>query len=305
VEHAVLHLLYARFWHKVMYDVGLVHTKEPFQRLFNQGMILAYSYKDEQGKYYHPSEVEQREGVWYVKGTDTAVSTQVEKMSKSKKNVVDPMEIVDQYGADTLRIYEMFMGPLEQVKPWQTSGCEGIFRFLSRAWRLFINEETGELRPFGATQPDARRALHNAIKESSEGIEALKFNTPVSKMMEFVNACKNETPSREDAERFLLILSPYAAHMAEELWQRFGHGASILKAAWPDFDPSALVADTVEIAVQVGGKLRGTLSMPREADAPSLLAAAKAHPKVAPLIEGKVMVKEIVVPGRLVNLVVR
>ena len=305
VEHAVLHLLYARFWHKVMYDVGLVHTKEPFQRLFNQGMILAYSYKDEQGKYYHPSEVEQREGTWYVKGSDTAVSTQVEKMSKSKKNVVDPMEIVDQYGADTLRIYEMFMGPLEQVKPWQTSGCEGIFRFLSRAWRLFINEETGELRAFGETNAEARRALHNAIKESSEGIEALKFNTPVSKMMEFVNACKNETPSREDAERFLLILSPYAAHMAEELWQRFGHGASILKATWPDFDPSALVADTVEIAVQVGGKLRGTLSMPREADAPSLLAAAKAHPKVAPLIEGKVMVKEIVVPGRLVNLVVR
>ena len=305
VEHAVLHLLYARFWHKVLYDCGLVHTKEPFKALFNQGMILAYSYQDERGKYYLPTEVEQRGDAWFVKGTDTAVTTQIEKMSKSKKNVEDPLDIVERYGADALRTYEMFMGPLEQVKPWQTSGCEGVYRFLGRVWRLFIDQNTGEVKPYGASQPELRRALHLAIKETSEGIAALKFNTPVSKMMEFVNTAGGALPSKEEAEAFVLILSPYAPHLAEELWSRMGHTDTLAEATWPEFDESALVQDTVEIAIQVMGKLRGTIAVSKDADKDAVLAEAKANDNVARHLEGKTIIKEIFVPGRLVNFVAK
>jgi len=305
VEHAVLHLLYARFWHKVLFDCGLVHTKEPFKALFNQGMILAYSYQDARGKYYLPTEVEQRGDDWFVSGTETAVVTQIEKMSKSKKNVEDPLNIVARYGADALRTYEMFMGPLEQVKPWQTSGCEGVFRFLNRVWRLYVDQYTGELKPFGKARPALTRALHIAIKETTEGIAALKFNTPVSKMMEWVNTAGGKLPSRQEAEAFLLILSPYAPHMAEELWNRLGHEHTLAEAPWPQFDPSALVADTIEIAVQVMGKLRGTITVAPDASKDDVLGMAKANPNVARHLEGKSIIKEIFVPGRLVNFVAK
>ena len=305
VEHAVLHLLYARFWHKVLYDCGLVHTKEPFKALFNQGMILAYSYQDARGKYYLPTEVEQRGDTWFVKGTDTPVTTQIEKMSKSKKNVEDPLDIVERYGADALRTYEMFMGPLEQVKPWQTSGCEGVYRFLGRVWRLFIDLDTGAVKPYGQSKPELRRALHVAIKETTEGIAALKFNTPVSKMMEFVNAAGGTLPSREGAEDFVLILSPYAPHLAEELWARMGHTETLAEAQWPEFDESALVQDTVEIAIQVMGKLRGTIAVSKDADKDDVIALAKANSNVARHLEGKTIIKEVFVPGRLVNFVAK
>ena len=305
VEHAVLHLLYARFWHKVLYDCGLVHTKEPFKALFNQGMILAYSYQDARGKYYLPTEVEQRGDTWFVKGTDTPVTTQIEKMSKSKKNVEDPLDIVERYGADALRTYEMFMGPLEQVKPWQTSGCEGVYRFLGRVWRLFIDQDTGAVKPYGQSKPELRRALHVAIKETTEGIAALKFNTPVSKMMEFVNAAGGTLPSREGAEDFVLILSPYAPHLAEELWARMGHTETLAEAQWPEFDESALVQDTVEIAIQVMGKLRGTIAVSKDADKDDVIALAKANSNVARHLEGKTIIKEVFVPGRLVNFVAK
>ncbi len=320
VEHAVLHLLYARFWHKVLYDLGLVHTREPFKRLFNQGMILAWSYRDARGKYHPADAVEERatpvtmtlswsgetvETRWYVRGTDTPVYRSIEKMGKSKLNVVDPLEVVERYGADTLRVYLMFMGPLEQVKPWNMSGCEGVHRFLSRTWRLFVDEDTGETRPFGQTTPEVRRALHLAIKETTEGIESLKFNTPVSRMMELVHACRGEPPARQEAEAFVKILAPYAPHLAEELWHRWGHEGTVADAEWPAWDPAALVADTVRIAVQVRGKLRATVEVPRDADRDAILAEAKAHPNVARHIEGREIVREIVVPGRLVNLVVR
>jgi leucyl-tRNA synthetase len=304
VEHAVLHLLYARFWHKVMYDCGLVHTKEPFQKLFNQGMILAFSYQDAAGRYYHPSEVEQRDGSWFVTGTDTAVSTQIEKMSKSKKNVVDPMEVVDQYGADALRIYEMFMGPLEQVKPWQTSGCEGVFRFLARVWRLFVDEETGANRPFGETSREVRKALHVAIHNADEAIAALRLNTPISKLMEFVNTCRGQLPARADAEAFLQVLSVYAPHLAEELWSRIGHATSVAHSTWPKFDPSAVIDDTVTIAVQVLGKLRGQIVVARDAGQADIEALAKAEESVARYLEGKEIRKVIFVPGRLLNFVI-
>jgi leucyl-tRNA synthetase len=320
VEHAVLHLLYARFWHKVLYDCGLVPTKEPFQKLFNQGMILAYAYRESTGKYHSPEDVEQRpdspstitsawsqqpvETDWYVKGTDIAVECKIGKMGKSLNNSVDPMEIVQRYGADTLRVYEMFMGPLEQVKPWQTSGCDGILRFLSRVWRLFVNEDTGELNPFQKTPKAVRKALHIAIRETTDGIEQLKVNTPVAKMMEFVNICSGTLPSREDAEAFLLILSPYAPHLAEELWERMGHTHTLAYEPWPEFDEKALIDDEVTIVVQVRGKLRGKLQVDRNAPKDDILAAAKELESVAKFLEGKTIRKEVYVPGRLVNFVV-
>ncbi|MBK9365656.1 MAG: leucine--tRNA ligase [Deltaproteobacteria bacterium] len=321
VEHAVLHLLYARFWHKVLFDCGLVHTKEPFTRLFNQGMILAYAYREPSGKYHRPETVERRVGKgvkiisawtkdeveteWFVAETEIAVEQRIGKMGKSLNNSVDPLDIVAMYGADTLRIYEMFMGPLEQVKPWQTQGCEGVHRFLSRVWRLFVNEETGETRPFGETSPEVRRALHLAIKEASDGIEALRFNTPISKMMEVVNAAKGEVPAREDAEAFVKILSAWAPHLGEELWARFGNAELITFAPWPAWDRAALIADTANVAVQVQGKLRGQLEVPKDTDGPALIALARALPNVQKHLEGMEVVKEVVVPGRLVNFVVR
>jgi leucyl-tRNA synthetase len=305
VEHAVLHLLYARFWHKVLFDCGLVHTKEPFKALFNQGMILAYSYQDARGKYYLPTEVEQRGEAWFVKGSDTPVHTQIEKMSKSKKNVEDPLEIVAHYGADALRTYEMFMGPLEQVKPWQTSGCEGVYRFLGRVWRLFVDQKTGEIKPFGPPREAVTRALHIAIEETTEGIAALKFNTPISKMMEMVNAAGGQLLPREEAEAFLLILSPYAPHLSEELWSKLGHDHTLAEEPWPACDPAALVEDAVEIAVQVMGKLRGTISVAHDAGKDTVLALAEANPNVARHLEGKTIIKAIFVPGRLVNFVAK
>jgi len=322
VEHAVLHLLYARFWHKVLYDCGLVPTSEPFQRLFNQGMILAYAYRESSGRYHHPDDVEQRPddattitSAWppnaevdtdyFVAGTDIPVEQKLGKMGKSLNNSVDPLDVVDDYGADTLRIYEMFMGPLEQVKPWQTSGCEGVRRFLNRVWRLFVDEETGDLRDLPASTPkDVRKALHVAIQETTDGIESLKLNTPVSRMMELVNACKGTPPARADAEDFLKILSVYAPHLGEELWARLGHEQTLAFEPWPEVDPEALVDDTVTVAVQVNGKVRATNEVAADADKDTVLAEAKAHDNVQRFVEGKEIRREIVVPGRLVNLVV-
>ncbi|MEN0062806.1 MAG: leucine--tRNA ligase [Myxococcota bacterium] len=317
-EHAVLHLLYARFWHKVLFDCGLVPTKEPFQRLFNQGMIQSYAYREEAGRYYHPDQVEQRAGEhveirsahsgepvqtdWFT-GEGTAVEQTLGKMGKSLNNSVDPLDISRKYGADTLRMYEMFMGPLEQAKPWQTSGCEGIHRFLSRVWRLFLDDGDGA-RNFGETSAEVKRALHLAIREATDGIEALKLNTPISRMMEFVNACKGQLPAEAEALDFLRILSPFAPHIAEELWEKLGHTTSIAHETWPEVDERALVLDEVEMAVQVNGKVRAKIKVPSSADKDAVLALAKSDDNVIRYLDGKTLKREIVVPGRLVNLVV-
>ena len=310
VEHAVLHLLYARFWHKVLYDCGLVHTKEPFQKLFNQGMILAQSYQDEQGKYYYPEDVEQSGSKYVAKSTGRVVKTQVEKMSKSRYNVVNPDEVIDKYGADAMRLYELFMGPLEQVKMWQMAGVEGVYRFLHRVWRLVVNQETGELNAAlcddaGNTAPELWRLLHKTIKKVGEDTLELKFNTAISQMMTFVNEA---TPAsklpKETVLLFLKVLSPYAPHIAEELWQRLGQTTLLAKEEWPSYDASLCVDDLVTIVLQINGKKRDELKVSRGVSEAELQAQALASPMMQKFLAGSTPKKIIVIKERIVNVVV-
>jgi len=297
-EHAVLHLLYARFWHQVLYDAGHVSTPEPFQRLVNQGMVHDYSYKDDAGKYYYPEQVEEREGTWYVKDSDRQVTRRLEKMSKSRYNVVNPDDMCEQYGADALRLYELFMGPLEDGVEWETSGVAGTRRFLDRVWRLKIDDSAG-------INADVDRALHAAIKKVSQGVKSLRFNTAISEMMVFCNeATKVGSVTKAQMDAFVRVLSPFAPHLCEEMWQQtLGHTDSLTYAAWPEWDEAKLVADTITLAVQVCGKMRGTIEVAADISKDDAIAAAKADEKVAKFIEGKTMRREIYVPGRLINLV--
>ncbi len=307
-EHAVLHLLYSRFWHKVLYDAGCVSCKEPFLKLFNQGMILAYSYRDKQGKYYYPKQVEKRGEHWFVKGTDTCVGTQIEKMSKSRFNVVNPDEVIEEYGADAMRLYEMFMGPLDREKPWTDEGIQGVFRFIRRVWALFIGDDGGlhpRIVPAGG-DPAMLKLLHKTVKAVSHDIEHMLFNTAIARMMEFLNAAnKVEVIDQHVMEQFVLVLSPFAPHMAEELWSRLGHGNTLAYEPWPLFDESFLNEDCMEIPVQVSGKVRGVVTVAADAGKDTVIAAAKADAKIAKHLEGKTVVKEIYVPGKMMNLIVK
>ena len=307
-EHAVLHLLYARFWHKVLYDCGLVSTREPFKRLFNQGMILAFSYKDEAGRYLYPEQTELRDGKPFSKADGAPLQMQVEKMSKSRFNVVNPDDVVAEFGADTLRLYEMYMGPLEATKPWQTDGARGMYRFLGRAYRLVTDEEGG-LSPKvvdGPASTAETKLLHATIKKVGEDIEGMRFNTAVAAMIELVNALsKQESIARSTAEQFALLLSPFAPHLGEEIWALLGHGPTLAHAPWPTFDPSVLVESSIEIAVQVNGKLRGTIEAAVGAAEAEVIALAKANERVIPFLDGKQVVKEIYIVGKIVNLIVR
>jgi leucyl-tRNA synthetase len=309
-EHATLHLLYARFWHKVLYDAGLVSTKEPFQRLFHQGMIHKQSFRDERGKYHHDHEVEQKDGRWVLAGTDTPVEAKLEKMSKSKGNVVNPDDMCGEFGADAMRLYELFMGPLEEGTEWETAGVAGTRRFLDRAWRVAVDAETGassgKLSDSGGLDDrELERALHAAIKKVTEAIDNLRFNTAISEMMVFVNeATRAKVVPRAWFSMFVTILAPFAPHLAEELWERLGHAESLTYAPWPRFDEAKLLRETVTIAVQVSGKLRGQVQVPADAAEATILAAAKADAKVAEFLAGKTIKREIYVKGRLVNLVV-
>lgn len=307
-EHAVLHLLYSRFWHKVLYDAGYVHTKEPATKLFNQGMILAYSFKDSNGKYHYPHEVERDGDHWRLKSTGEIVETQIEKMSKSRYNVVNPDDVVKNYGADAMRLYEMFMGPLDRDKPWTDEGVQGVYRFLRRVWSAFVNED-GKLHSRIQDQADddaLLRELHKTIKAVTDGIESLSFNTAIARMMEFVNALlKSASFDRKSAESFLLLLAPFAPHLAEELWEKMGKETTLAYESWPSFDPALLVEDNIEIPVQVLGKLRGRIMVPASAPEADILDAAKTDPKIVPHLEGKTVVKEIYVPGKMVNLIVK
>lgn len=311
-EHAVLHLLYARFWHQVLFDLGLVTTPEPFERLFHQGMINAMAFNDDpnmQGKFYYPHEVEEKGDGFVAKATGTPVHTKNMKMSKSRYNVSNPDDLCAEYGADALRLYELFMGPLEDGGQWEDAGVAGTRRFLDRVWRLVVDPMTGE-RPAklvaeGEASKDVDRALHSAIKKITESVDDLRFNTSVSEMMVFVNeATRAKVLPVDRVELFLRILAPFAPHIAEELWQRLGHTESIANVAWPEHDEAKLVVDVVEMAVQINGKVRATIQVPADASKEDILAIAKADEKVQSYLAKGELKREIVVPGRLVNLVV-
>jgi leucyl-tRNA synthetase len=275
-EHAVLHLLYARFWHKVLFDLGLVSTTEPFRKLRNQGMILG-----ENG----------------------------EKMSKSRGNVVNPDDVIAAQGADSLRLYLMFMGPLERDKPWNTHGIEGVRRFLDRVWRLYFDDDTDELLPAVqdvAPDQDVLRVLHKTIDAVTTMTEDLRFNTAISQMMVFVNELnQREVRPRSVLETFVLLIAPYAPHLAEELWSRLGHGDTLARAPWPAADPQYLVEDLITVVVQVNGKVRDQIEVPADAAKDAILAQAIAGEKIQQWVEGKQIVKQIYVPGKLVSLVVK
>jgi leucyl-tRNA synthetase len=307
-EHATLHLLYARFWHHVLHDLGLVTTREPFQRLFNQGMILAHSHRDERGRFYYPDEIEERGGSFVAKESGGAVEQKLEKMSKSRHNVVNPDDVCREQGADSMRLYEVFMGPLDERAIWETSGVAGVRRFLDRAWRLVIDSKTGDISEKivagDVDDPETERLLHGAIKKVTESVESLKFNTAISEMMIFVNqATQAEALAHAWVEAFVRILAPFAPHMGEELWQRLGHEELLTYAEWPAYDEAKLKVDTITIAVQVMGKVRVQIEIPADASEADAIAAAKENDKIASLIDGKTIRKEIYVPGRLVNIV--
>jgi leucyl-tRNA synthetase len=273
-EHAVLHLMYARFWHKVLFDLGYVSTKEPFSKLRHQGIIL---------------------------GEDSR------KMSKSRGNVVNPDDVIARYGADSMRLFEMFMGPLEEMKPWSTRGVEGVFRFLNRVWRLLMTEDTG-LNPAIESVPataDFERVFHQTVKKVGEDIEGLRFNTAISQLMIFVNeAMKLEKLPRRELEQFLLLLAPFAPHIAEELWEQMGHERSLAYEPWPRYDAQKTLEDQVEIVLQVNGKVRGKLLIPQGADQANVEKLAREDANVQRHLEGKQVRRVIVVPNKIVNIVV-
>lgn len=350
-EHAVLHLLYARFWHKVLFDRGHVTCPEPFHKLVNQGMILGdtdYSLSaevyaanqavvdakgfetlslrtddgeivalrnssDDPSKYcpLTDDQIEKRDGAVYLKDTDLKLSGRTDKMSKSRRNVVNPDDVVKDYGADSLRLYEMFMGPLEQVKPWSMKGVEGVYRFLGRVWRMVIDDRAEELslHPSVAdveATPDQLRVLHKTIKSVSDDIGKLSLNTAISRMMEFTNFMSHEEVRPRSALRsFVLLLSPFAPHIAEELWSVLGGEKTLAYEAWPQFDEALLVEDTIELPIQVNGKMRARIQVANGLDREATQAAAESNPAVQKHLAGKNVVKVISVPGRMVNFVIK
>ncbi|MFQ5569323.1 MAG: leucine--tRNA ligase [Rhodothermales bacterium] len=333
-EHAVLHLLYARFWHKVLYDVGVIATEEPFRKLIHQGMILGEmeytAYVDEAGGFVSAKDVQdgvdtrtggavqaQRvdeddvvkhgEGFVLKAQPDVELDARAYKMSKSRGNVVNPDQVIDRYGADSFRLYEMFMGPLEQVKPWSTRSVEGPHRFLNRTWRLIAGDENGDLNAaIHEVEPSREqlRLLHRTLHKVSDDIEALRFNTAISALMEFVNAANkwDDLPT-SIIESFVLMLSPFAPHLAEELWQRLGHDASLACEPWPEVVEDYLKEDTIEIAVQVNGRVRGSIRISADAEKDFVLETARRDENVSRHLRGKTMRREIYVPGRIVNFV--
>jgi leucyl-tRNA synthetase len=311
-EHAVLHLLYCRFWHKVLFDLGHVSSREPYRRLVNQGYIQAFAYTDSRGAYVPAEEVVERDGgfVYPGPGGEIEVFQEFGKIGKSLKNSISPDEICDDYGADTLRVYEMSMGPLEASRPWATKDVVGAHRFLQRVWRLVVDEQTGQTRvDEGAQELDTStlRALHRTIVGVSEDYAALRNNTAAAKLIEYTNHLTKEhrdAVPRAAVEPLVLMLAPLAPHMAEELWQRLGHTTSLAHGPFPQADPAHLVDDTVEYPVQVNGKVRGRVVVAADADEDTLKAAALADEKVQAFLAGANPRKLIVVPGRLVNLVV-
>ena len=307
VEHAVLHLLYARFWHKVLYDLGFVTSKEPYRRLFNQGYIQAYAYTDSRGVYVPAAEVEEKDGKFFYNGAE--VNREYGKMGKSLKNSVAPDEVVEDYGADTLRVYEMSMGPLDTSRPWATKDVVGAQRFLQRLWRLVVDEATGEVTVVDASlTEDDLKALHRTIAGVRDDYAHLRDNTVAAKLIEYVNYLTKTYPSgapRDAVEPLVQMVSPLAPHIAEELWSLLGHPETITFEPFPEFAEQWLIDDTVEVPVQINGKVKARIDVATDASKDDLEAAALADDRVAALVDGKTVVKVIAIPGRMVNLVVK
>jgi leucyl-tRNA synthetase len=302
VEHAVLHLLYARFWHKVLYDLGHISSFEPFRKLFNQGYIQAYAFRDARGVIVPAEEVVERDGKWYF--GEQEVAREYGKMGKSLKNVVTPDDMSEQYGADTFRVYEMAMGPLDVSRPWDTRAVVGSQRFLQRVWRLVVDEETGAVRvtddPLDAA---TRRVLHRTIDGVREDMDELRFNTAIAKLIQLTNTLTPlGTTSREAIEPLVLMTSPFAPHLAEELWRKLGHEDTLAYADFPVPDPAQLVAESVTYPVQVNGKVRGRVEVAPDASEETVRTAALES--VAEALAGREPRKVIVVAGRLVSVVV-
>ncbi|MPZ88156.1 MAG: leucine--tRNA ligase [Nitriliruptorales bacterium] len=306
VEHAVLHLLYARFWHKVLYDLGHVSQPEPFQRLFNQGYIQAAAYQDERGFYVEASEVVQTPEGFFHQGRP--VTQQWGKMGKSLRNSVTPDEMYAEYGADTLRLYEMYTGPLDASRPWESRAIVGLYRFLQRVWRLLVDEDTGESRVSDeALDEESRRMLHRTIDAVRSGMDQLRFNTSIARLIELNNRLTQVYAGRrlpvEAAEPLLLMLAPLAPHVAEELWQRIGHEQSLAREPFPVADPDLVKQERVTIVVQIDGKVRASTEVDAAADAGEMERAARAQERIARLLAGREVRRVITVPGRLVNFV--
>jgi leucyl-tRNA synthetase len=303
-EHAVLHLLYARFWHKVLFDLGHVSTPEPFGKLFNQGYIQAYAYTDSRGVYVPAAEVVERDGKFFYQ--DQPVKQEFGKMGKSLKNSVTPDEVCEQYGCDTLRLYEMYLGPLDQSKVWRTRDITGMHNFLKRLWRNFVDEETGRLRVTDELPTtELRRLLHKTIKKVSDDMDRMSFNTAIAALIELNNELvSQQSIPQEVARAMTLLLSPLAPHVAEELWERQGNSKTLAYEAWPSYDPALLVEDSVEYPIQVSGKLRSKITVPATADQAAIETAALADEKTQAAIAGKPVKKIIVVRGRMVNVIV-
>ncbi len=302
-EHAVLHLLYSRFWHKVLFDLGIVSTDEPYQKLFNQGMILAFAYENEAGAKVSADIVEERDGKFFNRETGSEVRQIVAKMSKSLKNVVNPDDVVKRYGADSLRLYEMFMGPLDVTKPWDDKGVKGVYNFLSRTFRFFSNNEN---IVSGEEDPEILKGLHQAIKKVETDIENLRFNTAISAMMIFLNlATKKGRVTKESVGTFAKILSPFAPHLAEEIWQMQGHEKTLAYEPWPEYNEDYLKEDTFEYPVSVNGKLRFKIALPAEMDKKEVEKIVLADDRAKKWLETGTLSNIIVVPKRIVNIVIK
>jgi leucyl-tRNA synthetase len=304
-EHAVLHLLYARFWHKVLYDLGHVTTKEPFKKLRHQGTVLAASYQDAAGRYHEFSEVEFRGEQAHLRETGEKLDVAVEKMAKTLLNGINPDDVVNEYGADVLRLYEMFMGDFELPKPWDPRAIEGCNRFLKRVWRL-VEEGTAGATDKAATGDETNlRVRHKTIKKVSSDLEALKFNTAIAAMMEYVNELSSRGASREDVVTLVKLVGPFAPHLGDEAWERLGGEGFLVQQRWPTHDEAVTQDTVVTMGVQINGKLRGNLEIARDASETEIRERAVALPNVAKHLEGKTVQKVIVVPGKIVNVVVR
>jgi leucyl-tRNA synthetase len=302
-EHAVLHLLYSRFWHKVLFDLGIVSTDEPYQRLFNQGMILAFAYETESGSKVSGDFVVEREGKYFHSETGAELRQIVAKMSKSLKNVVNPDDVTSKYGADSLRLYEMFMGPLDVTKPWDEKGVKGVFGFLGRAFRFLSNNENITQ---GAEDAEVLKSLHHTIKKVEGDIENLRFNTAISAMMIFLNlATKKGKITADTAGKFTMILSPFAPHLSEELWQLLGNKKSLAYEPWPEFNEEYLKEDTFNYPVSFNGKMRFNIELSVTLSKEEIIKIVLSDERAQKWLGSTSPSNIIVVPNRIVNIVIK